>query len=349
MSIERTLYSTEEMLGTFYDLEPSQEFWLGFFPGMHQSETTNIEWSKVTDFRHLAPLVLPTAQGKPTYAAAEAVQSIRPAYLKPKDAVQAAHMLVRRAGLGELGNVAALSPQERHDATIVSIMEKHRRDVERRWEWMAAQAVQNGSITLVADDYPEATVDFKRDAGHTIVLGSGSRWGESGVSIVDNIDAWNDMMADADFGGPATNLIVGTTAWKAMKADAEILALLNKDIRQTSDTNFDFGVGDGSKLQRKGNLSANIAVWVYSDYYQAADGTVVPFMDPRDVVMVGDSVGGVKCFGAIMDADAGFQALPMFPKMWKNHDPSATMLMTQSAPIMLPVNPNNTLRARVVA
>lgn len=349
MTIERNLYTTQELLGVFYDLEPSQEFWLGFFPGLHQSETVNIEWSKVTDFRHLAPLVLPTVQGKPTYSAAEQVESIRPAYLKPKDSVEAAHMQVRRAGLGELGQMEPLTPQQRHDATIVAIMEKQRKDTERRWEWMAAQAILYGSITLVSDDYPETIVDFKRDAGHSVVLGAGSRWGDSGISIVDNIDEWNDTMADAKFGGPATNIIVGTKAWKVIKQDPEIIALLNKDIRQTSGTSFDFGVGDGSKLQRKGNLSENITLWVYSDYYQAADGTVVPFMDSRDVLMVGNNVEGIKCFGTILDPKAGYQSLPMFPKMWESDDPAATMVMTQSAPIMLPVNPNNTFHARVVA
>ena len=44
-----------------------------------------------------------------------------------------------------------------------------------------------------------------------------------------------------------------------------------------------------------------------------------------------------------------FQPLPVFPKMWDEDDPSATILMTQSAPLMVPVNPNNTLRARVLA
>ena len=39
----------------------------------------------------------------------------------------------------------------------------------------------------------------------------------------------------------------------------------------------------------------------------------------------------------------------MFPKMWDQEDPSVTFLMTQSAPLPVPVNINNTLRARVVA
>lgn len=347
MTITRTVYNTEELLGVYYDLEPTQEFWLSFFPGVYTSESERIEWSKITDYRHLAPLVLPTMQGRPTFKAEEDMYSVKPGYLKPKDAVQAAAMLTRRAGLGELGQRVPLSPQARFNASVAAILQKHRRDIERRWEWMAAQALLNGSITLVDDGYPSATVDFRRDPGHTVTLTGANRWGETGVKPVELIDQWNDTMADAKFGGPATDIIMGTTAWTVFKADSEVQALLSQDIRNTSGTSFDLGVGNGDKVQFKGNLSRNLRVWVYSDYYQAPDGTVVPYMNPADVLMVGGNVQGVKAFGAILDKAANFQPVPVFPKMWDEEDPSATVIMTQSAPLIVPVNPNNTFRARV--
>lgn len=349
MTIIRTVYNTEELLGVYRDLEPTQEFWLSFFPGVYESESERIEWSKITDYRHLAPLVLPTMQGRPTFRADEDIYSVKPGYVKPKDAVQAAAMLRRRAGLGELGQPRVLSPQARYNAAVAAILQKHRSDIERRWEWMAAQALLYGTITLEDDGYPAATVDFRRDAGHTVTLGASARWGDSGVSIVDLIDSWNDTMADAKFGGPATDIIMGTSAWAPFKADDEVQKLLEKDIRNTSGTSLDLGVGNGDKVQFKGNLSRNIRVWVYSDYYEAPDGTIMPYMDPRDVLMVGQSIRGIKGFGAILDTAANFQTTAIFPKMWEEQDPSATMLMTQSAPLMVPVNPNNSFRARVVA
>jgi hypothetical protein len=349
MSITRTVYNTEELLGVYRDLEPIQEFWLSFFPGVHNSITERIEWSKITNYRHLAPLVLPTQQGRPTFRAEENMTSVKPGYLKPKDAVQDAAMLTRRAGLGELGQARPLSPAERYMATVAAVLQKHRSDIERRWEWMAAQAVLYGSITLVDDGYPTATVDFQRAADHSITLGAGNRWGDTDVNAVDDLDEWNDRMADVKFGGPATDVIMGTAAWKVFKDDAQVLKLLNMDIRNTSGTSLDLGMGNGDKVQFKGNISRNLRVWVYSDYYEAPDGTVMPYMDPRDVLMIGQNVQGVKAFGAILDKKANFQPLAIFPKMWDEEDPSATILMTQSAPLMVPINPNNTLRARVLA
>jgi hypothetical protein len=37
----------------------------------------------------------------------------------------------------------------------------------------------------------------------------------------------------------------------------------------------------------------------------------------------------------------------MFPKMWRENDPSAEFVMTQSAPLMVPLRPNSTFRIRV--
>ena len=350
MPITRSVYNTEELLGVYRDLIPIQDFWLKFFPGLYLSQSERIEWSKITNSRHLAPLVLPTAQGRPTYKADEDLYSIKPGYLKPKDTVQDASMEVRRAGLGELGQTRALSPNERYMATLASILQKHRGDVERRWEWMAAQAIQHGQVVLEDDGYPKATVSFNRDSGQTIVLAAGSRWGDSGVNTVDNLDSWMDTMSSADFGAMPRYCVMGTSAWRQFRDGAKVQTLLRNDLRNTSGTSLDLGPGSGAKVQYKGNITQDLEIWVYNDYYHTAAGVVTPMMDKRDVVLIGDpdSVGGVKAYGAILDKKASFQSLPFFPKMWDDDDPSATIVMSQSAPIMVPVNPNATMRIRVV-
>ena len=350
MAIERSVYSTEDLLGVFRDLQPISAFWLSFFPGVYNSQTENIEWSKITDYRHLAPLVVPTAQGRPTFKAEEDLYSVRPGYLKPKDTIQAGGMLVRKAGLGELGQVNPLTPDQRYQASVAAVLQKHRNDIERRWEWMAAQALLNGKITLEDDGYPKATVDFMRAANHTITLGSLVYWHEGqGARILNNIESWVDRMASAVFGGAPDTMIVGTDVWAVMRITPQILKLLDMDVRNTSGTTLDLGVGNGDKVQYKGQLSRNLSLWVYSDFYQTPGGTNTTYMSSKDVLMLGPNVRGVKAFGAIQDVQARFMATPVFPKMWEENDPSGTVLMTQSAPLMVPINPNATLRARVLA
>ena len=349
MTVARTSYDTDALLGVYRELEPISEFWLQFFPGAYNSLVERIEWNKITNYRHLAPMVVPTAQGRPTWKAEEDIYAVQPGYLKPKDAVTAANMLRRRAGLGELGGASALSPQERFDASVAGIIQKHRSDIERRWEWMAAEAVLNGKITLEDDGYPRAEVDFGRASNHTVTLAGNSRWSVANVDIPGVVNGWVNRMASATFGGAPNVMIVGTEAWDAMSTNSLVERLLDRDIKNTSTTEFDLGVGNGEKVQLKGYLSRNLPVWVYSDYYQLADGTNTVYMDSRDVVLVGPNLQGVKAFGAILDKEAEFRAEPVFVKMWDDNDPSATIVMSQSAPLMVPVNPNASFRARVVS
>jgi hypothetical protein len=98
-----------------------------------------------------------------------------------------------------------------------------------------------------------------------------------------------------------------------------------------------------------GTIGAGIEAYVYNGTFQNDDGTLAPIMDPRDIVLSAPGVEGVKAFGAILDEDADLQATDIFPKMWSQKDPSARFIMSQSAPLMIPVNPNRTFRARVVA
>jgi hypothetical protein len=354
MAIGQTLYTTAALLGVMRDdeaMQPPSSYWLDLcFPGVITFEEEYIDFGKISDQRKIAPLVVPTAQGRPIYSAAERVSRVKPAYVKPKDPVSATRMIQRAAGLGELNVNSNWSPQQRYNAIVADILRTHRRAIERRWEWLAAQAVQFGTVTLEDEAYPRTVVDFERAAGHTVVLGSGSRWGDSGVSILGNIETWKKTVRDAPFGGPTNRLTVGSEAWEVMREDAEIREMLNLDLRSYNNgLNVNLGVRDGLDVERVGSVNGTTEIYVYSDYYHAPDGTVVPFMDPRDVVLTGPSVRGVRCFGAIQDFDANLQALAMFPKMWRSDDPSATFIMTQSAPLMVPVNPNNTFRARVVA
>jgi hypothetical protein len=354
MTIGTTIYSTATLLGVLRDeqaMTPPSNYWLNLaFPNTVNFTDEYIDFSKLTDQRKLAPLVVPTAQGRPIYSAAERLSRVKPAYVKPKDAVSASRMIQRAAGLGELNTNTNWTPQQRYNAIVADIMRQHRRAIERRWEWLAGQAILYGSVTLEGEAYPTTVIDFERDAAHSITLGASARWGDAGVSIVDNVESWKTLMRRAKFGGPSNRLTVGADAWEVMRADTELRGLLGLDLRTSNNgLTMNLGVREGLDVEKVGTINGTTEIYVYSDYYHAEDGSVTPFMDPRDVVLTGPGIQGVRCFGAIEDTKAGFQPLSMFPKMWDNEDPSATFIMTQSAPLMVPVNPNVSLRARVVA
>jgi len=349
--MEPTIYDSRTLLGVFWDntyMEPPENYWLSFFPTTLNFTTETIDFSQLNDVRKLAPLVVPTAQGVPIYSAAERLVQVKPAYVKPKDPVTATRMIRRAAGLGELGQLVPLTPQQRYQAIVADIIRQHRFAIERRWEWLAAGAIIDAKNILEDERYPRTVVDFQRNAAQTVVLGAGARWGDAGVSILDNVAAWRSTARRARFGGVTNRLTIGTDVWDVMRHDPEIKELLNTQYRSGANVNLSLGMLEGLEVERVGNIET-LEVYVYSDYYQQPDGTVVPYMSPKDIVLTGPNVRGVRCYGAIQDIGANLQPLSVFSKMWNEEDPSATFIMTQSAPLMVPINPNATFKATVVA
>lgn len=350
--INHQIYDTATLYGVIRDddmMQPPSNYWLQFYGEQINFTDEYVDFTKIAGNRKLAPLVVPTAQGVPIYSAAERMVRVKPAYIKPKDPVTATRMIKRAAGFGELQSVTPLTPQARYNAIVADIMREHRRAIERRWEWMAAEATIYGSVTLEDERYPRTVVDFGRAAGLSVTLTGGDRWGQAGVSILGLIEQWRGRARAAKFGGPLNRITVGANAWEVMKADEEIRELLKLDLRAYNNgLTLNLGIREGLEVETVGNISGTLRVDVYSDYYEAPDGTPVPFLDPDDIVMTGPGLRGVRCFGAIQDVAAQFQAVEIFPKMWPEQDPSATFIMNQSAPLMVPVNPNCSFRATVV-
>lgn len=326
-------------------------FWLTFFPDEVTSQRAEIMFDDLgTNDRRLAPFVSPMAQGRVMRDKGFETRSFVPAYVKPKHAVRPDKALHRRPGEALMGS---MSNMERFNAAIADNMETERLMCERRFDWMAAQAIAYGGVTVSGEDYPEQYVDFARDASLTDVLTSTARWGESAADPLGDLRAMRQ--AAYTLGGfPVNKLIFGPDAWNLFAADADVKDLLSNQ-KRGSTSDFQLPVmQDGRPYSLEGWLGNSAAgsgglieLWTYSNFYEETlGGSQVPYINSYDVVGVGNP-RGKQAFGAIMDADAGLVPLRMFPKMWKNPDPSVYYTMTQSAPLMVPMNPNSTFRIRV--
>lgn len=346
MAVDNHLYETRTLLGVMEEQAAVPSYWLDLcFSREVRFTTEEIEFEKLTRNRIIAPLVVPTAQGRPIYKKASTVKRVRPAYVKPKDAVNESEIIARQPGT-LLGSEP--TKQQSYDARVADITMEHRKAIERRWEWLAAKAVLDGAVTLEDNDYPTILVDFGRAAGHTVTLAGADLWDSGTGDIIGDINTWRFMINQAKFGGAANRLTVGSEAWAAMSADPAVMELLDDTIRGAEGTTLKRGVVENDEVEFMGTLGT-LEIWQYRAYYETQDGTDVPFMNAKDVVMTGPNLQGVRCFGAILDHKAQFQALPIFPKMWDENDPPVTFLMSQSAPLMVPINPDNSLRARVVS
>jgi len=339
------LFSTYAMGGVIRTLRPTVPgFWLNFFTREFLFDTEEVDFDIVTVDRKIAPFVMPTVAGKPQRERGFVVNKHKPAYIKVKNNLNPRRTLERQPG-EQFGG--SLSPAAREAALLAAYLADHRDQVERRWNWMAAQAMLNGSITLSGDEYPTTTVDFGRAAGQTITLGSGSRWGESGIVALDNLETWSTTVFNA-VGYPVDVVIMGTTAWTAFRKDTNVQALM--DLRRGTDRlgGLDIVPGSGAPLQYKGT-DGQRQYYVYAEAYDTDESTTVNMMDPRDVLLVATAaIAGARCYGAILDMES-LQAQSMFVKSWTIPEPSARVVLTQSAPMMVMGRVNACLKARVVA
>jgi hypothetical protein len=347
MTIQVTMYDTRQLLGLYREQAPVQTYFRQLaFPQVLVFDDEYVDFEKIREGRKLAPLVLPTAQGRPVYSQAATAVRIKPAYVKPKDPISPSRLMKRMPGEG-LVDINSMTPAQRFTLLLADILRVHRETIDRREEWMAAQALIYGKVTLADPDYPTRVVDFQRAADHTVTLTGAQRWGQAGIEPMDDIQAWVDRVRRAPFGGPTNRLTVGANVLKVLLASTKVKEQLDL---QTRGTNADLNTGlrSGEYVEYIGKLGPNLELWVNTDYYEQPDGTAVPFMDPDGVLLTGPNVQGVRCFGAILDDEAGYRALAAFPKQWRQPDPSAVFVMTQSAPLPVPVNPNNSLYAKVL-
>ena len=95
-------YTSRQLYRIMYDdrLDAPTSYWLdNFFPESFFSTAEEILFDKIPSSRRIAPFMLPNEQGKPIYRRqGEKLQTFRPAYTKPKDAVRPSEMLKRQPG-----------------------------------------------------------------------------------------------------------------------------------------------------------------------------------------------------------------------------------------------------------
>jgi hypothetical protein len=336
---------THQLLGVVNNIPAVTPFWLNLaFPSVQTFDSEWIDFDTVDESRRLAPFVAPNVNGKTMTAEGFNTRRFKPAYIKPKDAVDPSRVIKRRAGEAIGGS---LSPEQRRGAVITDILRVQRDMIMRRWEWMAKCAVVDGSVTVSGESYPAQTIAFGRDPSQTVTLSGGTLWSAAGTSHpLTNLQTWYTQTQRLS-STPVRDLVFGTSAWDAFVGHAEVQDKLESRRGSEMALETSTGLGTSDVAQYKGMLPGGPRLWVYSDQYKDDSGAAVDMLDPTYVVGVGQ-VEGVRAFGAILDARAGYRALEMFPKMWISDDPSVEQIMTQSAPLMIPLRPNATFRAKVV-
>lgn len=301
------------------------------------------------DYRRMAPFVAPNVKGKVLAREGSDMVAFKPAYVKPKHIIDINDPIVRQPGEALGGD---MTPQQRRDAIIAALLERHKNMHATTREILAARAIIDGKVDIEGENYPKVTVDFRRDSSLTITLTGAAKWDTTTATPL--LDIGNARKTSNGLcGAVIRDIIFGAEAWALFSDFADVKELLSEQSRG-SESNFTKVVdGFDDQVEFLGEIkgvqgAGLLRLWMYSGKYRDENNVLTDILHTKEVVGVDwATLSGHRCFGAIRDGRAGFRALDMFPKIWEEEDPWAEYLMTQSAPLMVPGTPNASFKIRV--
>lgn len=337
------LFSTDTLGAIVEDLRvPRSGFAQRYFTTVSQDDTEEIHFDIDNKPRRIAPFVSPLVGGKIVQSRGFRTSTFTPAYIKDKRTFHPARAIKRVKG--ERIGGGQYSPEERMQILLVQDLQDQLEMLERRMEWMAAQALHNGGVTIKGEQYPEVYVNFGRHADLTVTKTSGAKWGESGVKPLDDLQDWSDRMVKLS-GVAMTEVTMTVDVWKVFRSDADVKTRLDR-WRGNSTMQADAHQSEGRVFQ---GMVDQFAIYTYSgwvvDPETGTEGAILPA--GTVIGAAGDAVEGVRHHGAILDHDS-LQAQEYFTKSWVEQDPSMRFLLMQTAPLLVPYRVNATLRATVL-
>lgn len=348
------IYTTTQLLPVVETIKPQTYFWRDRFFGQQVNFTTQtIAFEELPTEQRLAPFVSPQAQGRIMRLKGRTSKVFAPAYVKPKHEIDPNMNIIIARSAGEaIGGSQTM--EQRWDRAVANTLTLQSDMIDRREEWMCAQAVINGGVTVSGEDYPSVYVDYGRDASLTTVLTGTARWGQSAAAPLTNLGT-SRLAAFRLSSRPVRDVVMGLDAFALFFASQEVKDMLAASANYrvtTSDSQLALFSDGSTPLEYRGRLQGangqgELNIWTYSQTYEDYDGTTLNIMNPLDVVGIATSIDGYMCYGAIKDSKAGLRPLARFPKMWEVEDPSVTYTMTQSSPLPVPTRPNASFRIRV--
>ncbi len=317
------------------------------FNTIETSDTENVDIDIVKGDQRLAPFVAPIVEGKLVEDQGFKTNTYKPPYIKPKFVTKATQFLKERSvGASIYGGD---TPAQRAANRLAKEIVDGQNQITRREEWMAAQALTTGTITVQGDglDY---VIDFGMAADHKITLLTTDRWTQDGDGESDpiaDLKAWSKLIQE-DGDANADILIGGYEAIDALVTHANIAEIL--DTRR-----IDLGLIDPRQLQKGvvyfGTIKAtgvNIDVYSYTASYSDENGDRQYYIPINRVVLTSRDADFRRNFAAIQDLDANFVPLPIFIKSWEEKDPSGRVVLMQSAPLPAPHQIDAIVTAQVV-
>lgn len=338
-------FSTDEMLETIYTFKRPQNGLLkAFFPTVKQSNAKFHHFETSEEKRYVAPFVSPKAPSRARARQARRVTSVEAAYVKQRSELSPSEALERQAG-ETIGGSA--TPAQRRDVLVAGKLREQYDAVMRRMELMASSALITGKNVLEGEDYPRVELDY----GRAVELGL-----DHPANTLTGTERWNQSTSNPGrlLRAAAADSVRRNGSWTpniVMDIDAAEAFLDHPKVKERMDMlKLDAGTLQERAVQGEGlmplGVYSSFNIWLYVGfYYDEATGDDLAMFAGGHVMGVG-AIDGVEGYGAIEDWDAideypdGLVPEAIYPKMYREKNPSTMIVETQCAPIVYPRRPN---------
>ena len=341
------IYDTNALVQVVPNLKRPQKFLLDrFFSNIVTSDTEYVSIDVDVGKRRMSPFVSPLVEGKLVEQRRYQTNIFKPAYIKDKRAPDLRKPVRRMIGERIGGD---LTGQERAMANLEFEMTDQIDMIDRRLEWMAAQALLNGTVTITGEGFPTVVVDFGRDPTLTVALTSGALWSAANIAAgtatpSQNVEQWGHVMLKKS-GGVGTDLVFSTTAWNNFLLDPVVKQGIWYPGSGQGNT-----IQIGAQIQRGAQYKGHwgqYELWVYNDWYVDDNNIEQPMIPDGTMLICGPDLLGTRAFGQILDPAFNYAPMPYAPKTWVENDPAQRFIMMQSSPIVIPSRVNACVAATV--
>lgn len=342
------VYDTNVLMAVVPNLKLSTNFLLDkFFPNIVTSDTEFVAIDVDIGKRRMSPFVSPMLEGKLVEQRRFQTNIFKPAYIKDKRAPDLRKPIRRMIGERFGGSMTG---EQRQMANLEAEMTDQIDMLNRRLEWMAAQTLLNGTLTVTGEGFPTVVLDFGRDASLTVTNSGGTTWTIANItagtaSPTTDIEKYQRTILKKS-GAMVDTLIFTTSAWEGFIADP-----LLKGAIYYPRLGEEGPIQVGPRITRGGvfkGVWGAYQLFIYNEWFVDQNSEVEqPMLPDGSLLMVGPDLMGTRAFGQILDPAFNYGPLPYAPKTWVSEDPPQRYLLMQSSPLVIPARVNACLGANV--
>ena len=330
-------FETRTLLGAVRLMKPAKRFLTNtFFGKVNPIITPTVDIDIVKGTRKLAPFVSQRIGSKTIANEGFTVQTYKPPMVAPDYPFTGEDLEMRLPGENIYsGN----SPDDRLAVLVANKLVTFDDMINRREEWMVAQALATGKIPVVGEGInQEIDFGFTNKSG---ALAAKAKWnyvaGDYTGDPIKNLKTWKRLLAKAGF--TPTHVVMDTDASDAFLSHPAVVKYFN-----TPSANF----GTFAPREKDPDGTSFIAhinelgldLLSYEEWYiDPADNVEKPLLPSGTVIMASSdsaSTGFTMAYASIIDVNHGTFNLPRVPKTWMLEKPSVRYLALQSRPLPIP-------------